>query len=169
MSALNPRTALFLVGVAALLGSCDQQAAADPRAGIGKTRNAYAAAWQAGDAQAVAALYAEDAVVLYPNQPPVVGRAAIADYFTGFFAEFPHNEFELESAEIEIAGDWAWDRGSYHWKGRPVAGGEPVIDEGKYLVILRRVAGEWKVSRDMDNSNLAHAQTTRESPGAVAQ
>lgn len=136
-------------------------AQSDP-SGIDKTRNAYVAAWNAADASKVADLYTDDAIVLYPDQPAVTGRKAILGYFKEFFAEFSRPSFELSSAEIEIAGLWAFDRGMYRWKGVPRAGGEAVEDSGKYLVILRQQAdGEWKVARDMDNSDRSVAQSTR--------
>jgi len=132
------------------------------REGISKTRSEYVSAWRAANASKVAELYTKDAVVMYPNQPAVSGRSAIVDYFKGFFAEFPRNEFELTSAEIEIAGSWAFDRGEYRWKGVPRAGGKPTEDSGKYLVVLERQAsGEWKVARDMDNSDRSGSQSTR--------
>ena len=132
------------------------------REGIDKTRSEYVAAWKAANASKIAQLYAENALVLYPNQPAVTGRSAIGDYFKEFFAEFPKNEFELTSAELEIAGPWAFDRGAYRWKGIPRAGGAPAEDSGKYLVVLRRQAsGEWKIARDMDNSDRAASQVTR--------
>lgn len=130
--------------------------------GIDKTRSQYVAAWKAADASNIAELYTESALVLYPNQPAVTGKSAIVDYFKGFFAEFPENEFELTSAEIDIAGPWAFDRGAYRWRGVPRAGGEPVEDSGKCLVILQRqVSGEWKIARDMDNSDRTASQATR--------
>lgn len=132
------------------------------REGIDKARNEYVAVWNAANASKIAELYTEHALVLYPNQPEVTGRVAIVDYFNEFFTEFPQNEFELTSAEIEIAGPWAFDRGAYRWKGVPRAGGEPVEDNGKYLVILQRQAsGEWKIARDMDNSDQSASQVTR--------
>lgn len=140
-------------------------AAEQEREGIDKTRSAYVAAWRAGNAGAVAQLYTDDALVLYPDQPAVQGKAAINAYFKTLFAEFPQNQFELTSAEIEIVGPWAFDRGAYRWKGIPRAGGEPAEDNGKYLVILQRQAdGEWKVARDMDNSDRPKSQATRGTP-----
>ena len=130
--------------------------------GIDKTREAYAAAWRAGNAGDIINQYADDAFVLYPNQPPVSGRAAILDYFRGFFAEFRQDDFALASSEIHIAGKWAFDRGTYRWKGTPRAGGSAAEDRGKYLVVLERQPnGAWKVARDMDNSDLPLAQRTR--------
>ena len=130
------------------------------RAGINKTRNEYVSAWKAANADQLANLYTTDALVLYPNQPAVVGRSAILDYFKSSFAELAPEDFELTSAEIEIVGPWAFDRGLYRWKAVPRAGGEPISDHGKYLVILQRQPdGSWKVARDMDNSDRPLAQT----------
>ena len=132
------------------------------RKGIDKTRNAYVSAWKAGDASKIAELYTEDALVLYPDQPAVTGRSAIVSYFRTFFDEFAQSDFDLSSAEVEIAGQWAFDRGTYRWNGVPRAGGKPVEDSGKYLVILQRQAGgEWKIARDMDNSDRSASQATR--------
>jgi uncharacterized protein (TIGR02246 family) len=119
-------------------------------------------AWQKGTAAEISELYTEDAFVLYPDQPAVSGRAAIFNYFKGFFGEFPKNEFELTSAELVINGQWAFDRGNYRWKGFSPAGKTSAEDNGKYLVVLQRQAdGSWKVARDMDNSDRPASQGTR--------
>ena len=134
------------------------------RAGINKTRNEYVSAWKAANAEQLANLYTTDALVLYPNQPAVVGSGAILAYFKSFFAEFTPKDFELTSAEIEIAGTWAFDRGTYRLRAEARAGGNPLEDHGKYLVVLQRQPdGSWKVARDMDNSDMSLAQTA---PGA---
>lgn len=131
------------------------------RAGINKTRNEYVSAWKAADADQLANLYTTDALVLYPNQPAVVGRSAILAYFKTSFAELAPEDFELTSAEIEIVGPWAFDRGIYRWKAVPRVGGDAITDHGKYLVILQRQPdGSWKVARDMDNSDRPLAQTS---------
>lgn len=132
------------------------------KAAINKTRNEYVSAWRDADATRIASLYTDDALVLYPNQPAVEGKTAILTYFKSFFSEFPKNDFDLTSAEIEIAGSWAFDRGSFKWKGVPRGGGEALLDHGKYLVVLRRQAdGSWKVFRDMDNSDRPLTQAAR--------
>jgi len=132
------------------------------QAGINKTRHGYVSAWKAANADQMATLYTTDAFVLYPNQAAVAGRSAILAYFKAFFGEFAQEDFELTSAEIEIVGPWAFDRGTYRWKAVPRAGGDPITDYGKYLVILQRQAdGSWKVARDMDNSDRPLAQSAR--------
>ena len=161
-------TSLFLIATAACgpggKGSDSSTTATvdQDRAGINQTRSAYVAAWNGADADQMANLYTPDALVLYPNQPAVVGRSAILVYFKAFFAEFTQEDFELISEEIEIVGPWAFDRGTYRWRGVPRPGGDPVSDHGKYLVILQRQPdGSWKVARDMDNSDRPLAQTAR--------
>lgn len=127
---------------------------------IDRVRESYVAAWKSASAERLAALYTEDARVLYPDQPPVSGRAAIKSYFDGFFREFTDHDFALRSSEVVIAGAWAFDSGTYQWTAR--SGNERVGDDGKYLVVLRRSAdGAWLLARDMDNSNRAATQATR--------
>jgi uncharacterized protein (TIGR02246 family) len=134
----------------------------EAKAAINRTRNEYVAAWRAANADRIANLYTNDALVLYPNQAAIAGRAAILVYFKSFFAEFTQELFELTSAEIEVFGPWAFDRGTVRWRGVPRAGGDPVEDHGKYLVILQRQPdGSWKVARDMDNSDRPLTQSTR--------
>ncbi|HEX4970023.1 MAG TPA: DUF4440 domain-containing protein [Steroidobacteraceae bacterium] len=135
--------------------------ASEARSGIDTTRNAYVEAWRSGSVDEIAELYTENAFVLYPNQPAISGRTAIVDYFKGFFGEFPKNEFELASSEIVVMGSWAFDRGTYRWKGTPRKG-PAVEDNGKYLVVLLRGDdGKWRVARDMDNSDRPATQATR--------
>jgi uncharacterized protein (TIGR02246 family) len=153
---------LFLASTGACSSSRLTVDVARDKAMIDTTREAYASAWRAGNAADVAGLYADDALVLYPNRPPIEGKAAIQTYFDQFFGDFIQDEFELTSAEIQIAGSWAFDRGAYRWKGTPKNGGSAIEDHGKFLVILQRQSdGSWKVARDMDNSDRPLTQATR--------
>ena len=132
------------------------------RAAIDVVRIQYMAASMASDAARVAGLYSEDAIVLYPNRAAIVGQPEILEYFTAFFGEVTLDRFQLNSDEIQIAGAWAFDRGTYDLRVVPRAGGEPIEDHGKYLVILQRqVDGSWKVARDMDNSDGPPMQAPR--------
>jgi uncharacterized protein (TIGR02246 family) len=59
---------------------------ADGESAVRAHFDAFARAWVAGDARAVAAEFAEDADLLRPNQPPVVGRSAIEAFYAQMFA-----------------------------------------------------------------------------------
>lgn len=140
----------------------DPPAREQDKTGIDKTRTEYVSAWKAANAERITNLYTMDAFVLYPNQPALNGKNAIREYFGAFFAEFKQEDFQLTSAEIQIVGSWAFDRGTYRWKGVPRDGGTSIEDYGKYLVILQRQTdGTWKVARDMDNSDRPASQADR--------
>ena len=62
-------------------------------------------AWQRGTAAEISELYTEDAFVLYPDQPAVSGRAAIFNYFKGFFGEFPKINASYSNHEVIYRSD----------------------------------------------------------------
>ena len=71
------------LGLALLLAAADP---ASEEAAIRAHFSGFALAFAQGDAQAVAAGYADDADIVRPNQPPVVGRAAIQAFYEQMFA-----------------------------------------------------------------------------------
>ncbi len=66
----------------------------------------YVAAWEARDADRIAAYHAEDGVFhLHSAAEPVRGRDAIRETFAGLLAVFP----DLTFVEQELhSGDWGW-------------------------------------------------------------
>ncbi len=97
------------------------------------------------------ALYAEDAVLLPPNQAAVQGRASIQAWMEAFP---PFSNFQEQSLEIEGQGDLAYDRGTYSMTVT-LPGAAPIEDRGKYLTIWRKQAdGSWMVHRGTFNSDL---------------
>jgi ketosteroid isomerase-like protein len=111
----------------------------------------YAKVANAKDWKAVAALYAEDATRLPPNQAAVQGRAAIQMWGEVFP---PFSDFQLQILELEGRGDLAYCRGTYSMTVAP-AGAAPIEDRGKYMDIWRKQAdGSWKILRDVWNSDL---------------
>jgi uncharacterized protein (TIGR02246 family) len=126
---------------------------------ISRLRDEFAAAWKAGDAERVANAYTNDAVLLPQNGPAVTGKSAILAFDKGFFDQYAPSNFEISSDEVQTMGDWAFDRGTYKFMATPKAGGEPLNDQGKYIVLLQRQAdGSWKLARDIDNSSAPRAQ-----------
>jgi ketosteroid isomerase-like protein len=63
----------------------------------------------AGDAEAIAACYAEDAVAITPDEGEVRGREAIARYLLAFSEPFPDSDYEYLSKFED--GDTAIDEG----------------------------------------------------------
>ena len=105
------------------------------------------------DAAAIAQLYAEDGAVMPPNGKIGKGRAAIQQTWASMMST---PGFELTFAPDQIvvsgSGDMALDRGTYQLAVAPA--GKPQSDTGKYVVVWRKVGGEWKAAADIFNSDL---------------
>lgn len=144
---------LFAAALLAVTVAAEQPASKDDP-GVAKVRSAYAAAVNKKDAKAVAALYTEDGVEMPPNQPSMKGRAAIEAFNKKFFAEFSPN-LSIIPWETRVAGDWAFDAGAYTDTLTPVAGGGPIKDSGKYVVVFKRdKAGQWWAAYAIYNSDM---------------
>ncbi len=101
-----------------------------------------------GDAAAAAACYTEDGKFMAPNAEPFAGRAAIQGFFQGAL-DGGVKALMLETLALEVLGDTAWEEGLYELHGE----GDQVIDAGKFIVIWKRVNGQWFLHRDMISSN----------------
>lgn len=120
---------------------------------IRQVADAYTAAMLAGDAAAAAALYRDDAIEMPPGVPPIQGRAAIEQYFRGMFGGCRFTEFALSHAELRASGDVAFAAGTSRATVTP-NGGPSVTEAGKYLVVLKRTGGAWKVAYSIHNSDV---------------
>jgi ketosteroid isomerase-like protein len=158
------RTILRTFAVVAVLagaGACSQQgsgpeanseAAADETAR--QAHEAYAAAINTNDLDSLLAMLTEDVVYLAPNEPALVGKAAVRPWAAEYLKQFKIH-WEKTSLEFVVAGDWAFDRYSYTSTDTPQGGGTPVEDLGKGLSIFHHDAdGKWRVARDAWSSDL---------------
>ena len=132
-------------------GAQPGRGATDPA--IAAVADHYVKATLAGDAKAVAALYTEDAVEMPPNLPAVKGRAAIQQYYEMGFKEAKISQFSITHVESRSTGDTGYDAGTYRQTATPT-GGPEIKDTGKYVVILKRIGGSWKVAYAIYNSDL---------------
>ncbi len=136
---------LLIVGCAAH----QQDTTDEARAGIEATNAQFMEAFIQSDAAGVAACYTEDAQLMPPNGEIVSGREAVQEAMQGFL-NAGVKEIRLETTEVEGHGDTAHEVGRYTLMGED----EQTMDEGKYIVIWKKVGDEWKVHRDFANSNL---------------
>jgi uncharacterized protein (TIGR02246 family) len=131
---------LTLAGV--LVAGCQASPrAADPaadRAAIEKLSAAYQAAYLAGDAKAIAALYADDAVAQPAGESPVQGRAKLDAYFAAANAQPVQETFTTLSLVIGDGGDMAYEVGKT----------ESPAGVGKFLTIYRKTGGQWRIAAE---------------------
>jgi uncharacterized protein (TIGR02246 family) len=121
---------------------------AEARAGIEAVNATFMKLVAEKNAAGLAALYTDTARVLPPNGAPVEGRAAIEQFFAGIVQGIA--KVQLDTVEVEGHGDTAHEVEALAFFD---ANGTK-IDEGKAIVIWKKVGEEWKLHRDMFSSNL---------------
>lgn len=106
-----------------------------------------------GDIEAIVSQWAEDFTVINGGGPIVRGRAAnvaIVEQNRAQVAAFETREFEIGFEEIVVAGDYAFEWGTFRSVARPKAGGNDLAFSGKVMRILQRQPdGAWKMHRTM--------------------
>ena len=116
---------------------------------IGAGVKSFGAAFNRGDAAGMAALYTENGQVLPPNGDFVTGRQAIAGFWQAVM-DMGIKEAQIEILEVEAHGDTASEVSKFALLDE----GGQVLDRGKYIVIWKQEAGQWKLHRDIFNSSM---------------
>lgn len=137
------RMAMLAASLALLAGP----ALAQSKAQIQKLNDQFVAAFNKGDAAAVAAMYTQDATVLPAGAPVVKGRAAIE-------AMWRQQAQQLEAVKIEttdvkpLGGNAARELGTAILRTKSQPPQDVVV---KYAVIWQKEGGRWKLLLDMWN------------------
>jgi ketosteroid isomerase-like protein len=124
-------------------GTVAQATAREIREAIATASERFMAAFSRGGAAA----YTADGQVLPPNHDVIAGQQGIRTFWQGTMQR-GIKAVTLESLEVEGFGHLAYEVGRYTLQH---AGGQ-VLDTGKYVVIWKHEAGQWKVHRDIWNS-----------------
>ena len=144
-------TSVALLGLIACYPPAPASLAEEDLAAIKAIDQAWTEGARANDWASVAALYAEDAVLMPPNKPVVTGRGNIQEEFESTPSVTAVN---LEVNEIDGLGGLAYVRGSYTLT-MSIEGVGAITDSGKYMDIRRKQAdGSWLIIRDIYNSDL---------------
>ena len=147
----------LVVSVLLLLSGCSSTpqvnvAAEETAIRAGEAEWAKAAA--AKDVEKVVSFYADDAVLLEPNEPIADSRTAIRASWTRM-AAVPDLAITWAPDKVNIAksGDVAYDYGSYSLSHAGPAG-KKVEDRGKFATVWKKQAdGGWKVVLDVFNTS----------------
>ncbi len=122
-------------------------------AAISAFNERYLEAINAGDIAALSRLTDDDHIMSAPNRPPTMGKAANDAANERGFQLFRIDE-KWMPAETVIAGDLAYQRGTFTVAATPKAGGATRTTHGNFLRIYRRQPdGSWRMTRDMFNSD----------------
>ena len=112
----------------------------------------YLGAINAGDIKTLSALTTDGHVMIMPNRPPIVGKAANDAANGRAFEQFEFDE-SWSPTQTVVSGDLAFQQGTYVSTAKPRAGGESRTIRGTFLRIYQRQPnGEWRMTRDTFNS-----------------
>ena len=143
-------TRLFLALVSAFgLAACEPKTpapapdvAADAAA-FANTAGIWEKAYNDKDADALAALYTEDAQLLPPGATEVSGRDAIRAYFVSDI-EKHWAKLTINGDSSGVGGDWAWRSGTWSAESMPMS-------TGKYIAVWHRTADGWRMQKEIWN------------------
>ena len=128
----------------------------DVRDAIVAANETFVTIFNRGDAAGIAALYTENAQFLPPNSDFVTGTQALQATFQAFM-DMGVKAIKLETIEVEGYGDTASEVGRYTLEGE----GGQVLDQGKFIVIWKREAGQWKLHRDIINTSMPASASSK--------
>jgi uncharacterized protein (TIGR02246 family) len=133
-------------------------AAADPvavRAAIDSANKRGAEGFNTGNADAMIANYADDAVVMMPGMKAMVGKPAIDAGMKGMFQSFDMKNFQQTTTDVVVEGDVAIESGTMTMEAGP-KGAKLAVDTIKYLTVWKKQGdGSWKIIRDINNTDIA--------------
>jgi uncharacterized protein (TIGR02246 family) len=139
------RIALFL---ACLLLSASP-ALAQAKDSIQKLNAEWVTAFNKGDAKSLAAMYAPDAYVLPPGAEMAKGHNAIETFWRNAVKQL--GDAKLTTVDVQSLGPGAAREVgtvSFKTKAQP-----PEQVAGKYLVVWRKMGGQWQIAADIWNTN----------------
>jgi uncharacterized protein (TIGR02246 family) len=111
----------------------------------------YCTAFNTGNYDQVALLYAPDASLMPPNGETAVGTRAIERVLKQF-GESGHQDLRFETLRVDSSGDLAIEIGKYTIAIRQ-ENGTTVADRGKFMRAWRRV-GAWRIIASSWSSDL---------------
>ncbi|RZA20507.1 MAG: nuclear transport factor 2 family protein [Lysobacteraceae bacterium] len=143
MHASKRFAALLLSCASALMAS--EAIAAEPGASAG---DCFVAGMKSQSADAVAACYAEDAIIWFPGGPMAKGRVAIRDGFAHFLAGVEIRDVELKASGHESMGDTRVAWGSYAIRMVDKATKVETVQRGRFTDVQKKIDGRWLYTVD---------------------
>jgi ketosteroid isomerase-like protein len=127
-----------------VLAACTPKVDIEAETAALRTRSeAVVAAEKARDIEASVAFYAEDAIVHPAGAPMLRGRDAVRGMYTDVFGSGAVRAFDSTPTHLEVAasGDIGYEYGVNRFT-LTTPGGD-MLDVGKYLVVWKKVEGQW--------------------------
>lgn len=131
-----------------ILFSCTQNPSLTPA----QTLDRIMQADSAGDLDQVISLYAEDAILIPSGRADIIGKNAIRENYRNIFAT-SIVQLKATANEIIETGDWTIIRGNTIGNIISKKDSSSVKADDKFLMMLKKQSGEWKIYRLMWSKN----------------
>jgi uncharacterized protein (TIGR02246 family) len=113
-------------------------------------------AWSSKDLEKTLSFYADDATLMYPNMPSIVGKDNIKAYMKTSFADSALTlQYQITGVDVAQSGDLGYTKGTLTYTMTDPRTGKPTNDRGKMLTVRRKESdGSWKIVQDTFSSDL---------------
>jgi ketosteroid isomerase-like protein len=115
---------------------------------IAKINDGFMAAYNSGDLKTLVSNYTDQAK-LYPSNSDVVEGTQAIEGFWGAVMNMGIKKAQMETVSAQQVGNIAIEEGRY----KLFVEGDIMVDQGKYLVTWEKENGQWKIARDIWNTN----------------
>lgn len=153
LSALATVAILFIGGCQKGPGAAPAPDSAADEAAVRAVLDAIARDFNAGNMEQMVSHYQDDVLVSAPGSPDIVGKQA---WLASIAATLPPDlslTLRFDTTELEIAGDLAYERGTYAVGLADQPDPAQAMLKGRHIHIFKRQAdGSWKGWRLMENS-----------------
>lgn len=121
-------------------------------------QDAFMAAMRANDVEGLAACYTADATNFTPDSMVGIGPDSVRASWGRFFESYRVISAELSDKHMEVSGDLAAAWGLYKMVAEPIAGGEAIEMNGRYMDVARNFEGNWLYVADHASELLPAAE-----------
>jgi uncharacterized protein (TIGR02246 family) len=125
------------------------EAFTEAKRGIDKGNAEWIEAWEKGDPERIAAIFADDGIMLSQGGKVFKGRQQILERQKAAMQSVtPPIKVSVITVKIWLDGDAAYETGKYKYEY--TENGKPATEEGRYVTMWKRQGdGSWKLTMDM--------------------
>ena len=126
-----------------------QDETAEVRSAIDAGNALWIEGFRNSDAELLASVFDKNGAILSSSGDRIDGPEAIRERMDVAMARFGPVETTIETMNVWVEGEIAYETGSYSYTFRPGTEEEQVV-AGRYVVVWKRQAdGSWKILRDI--------------------
>lgn len=109
------------------------------------------AAYLAGDASRLAALFTEDALIMPNGGQTIPSRSAMENLFQRIFRVNTVMRYQLVAEEVEVFGNTLYERGIFDYQAIS-SRQDTTADQGRYIMLRQKSPdGAWLIHRWLEN------------------